>query len=94
MDKWGIWRQGHTKLRDDYDIQTYHCDAYASWQKGGVENVNGLIRQYVPKGVDISNFTDEQIYDIQERLNNRPRKSLNYLSPNQILAQITGEVVQ
>ena len=84
----------HTKLRDDYNIQTYHCDAYASWQKGGVENLNGLIRQYVPKGVDISNFTDEQIYDIQERLNNRPRKSLNYLSPNQVLAQITGEVGQ
>jgi len=84
----------HTKLRDDYGIQTYHCDAYASWQKGGVENLNGLIRQYVPKGVDIFNFTDEQIYYIQERLNNRPRKSLNYLSPNQLLAQITGEVVQ
>lgn len=80
----------HTKLRDDYDIQTYHCDAYASWQKGGVENINGLIRQYVPKGTDISNFTDEQIYGIQERLNNRPRKSLNYLSPNQVIAQIIG----
>lgn len=84
----------HTKLRDDYNIQTYHCDAYASWQKGGVENLNGLIRQYIPKGKDISNFTDEQIYDIQERLNNRPRKSLNYLSPNQVLARITGEVGQ
>lgn len=82
----------HIKLRDDYGIETYHCDAYASWQKGGVENLNGLIRQYVPKGKDIANFTDQQIYDIQERLNNRPRKSLNYLSPNQILAQITGEV--
>lgn len=74
----------HIKLRDDYGIKTYHCDAYASWQKGGVENLNGLIRQYIPKGKDIANFTDKEIYDIQEKLNNRPRKSLNYLSPNQV----------
>lgn len=75
----------HMNLKKDFGIQTYFCDAYASWQKGGVENVNGLVRQYIPKGSDISVLTDKQIYDIQERLNNRPRKSLNYLSPNQAL---------
>ncbi|MBU1922126.1 IS30 family transposase, partial [Patescibacteria group bacterium] len=66
------------------------CDAYASWQKGGVENINGLIRQYIPKGTDISNLTENYIYSIQEKLNNRPRKSLNYLSPNQVLAREVG----
>lgn len=80
----------HTHLRDDYGLQTFFCDAYASWQKGGVENLNGLIRQYIPKNTDISQLTDRQIYDIQEALNNRPRKSLNYLTPNQALAREVG----
>lgn len=80
----------HTNLKKDYGLQTFFCDAYASWQKGGVENLNGLIRQYIPKGTDISKLTDRQIYDIQERLNNRPRKSLNFLTPNQALAREVG----
>lgn len=80
----------HTSLRDDYAIQTFFCDAYASWQKGGVENLNGLVRQYIPKGADISQLTDHDIYVIQESLNNRPRKSLNYLTPNQALAREVG----
>lgn len=80
----------HENLKVDYDVETFFCDAYASWQKGGVENLNGLIRQYIPKGFDISKLTDKQIYDIQERLNNRPRKSLNYLTPNQALAMEVG----
>jgi len=80
----------HSKLKNDYDLETYFCDAFASWQKGGVENINGLIRQYVPKGSDISLMTDQQIYDIQEILNNRPRKLLNYLSPNQVLTSKWG----
>ena len=75
----------HMNLKKDFGIETYFCDVYASWQKGGVENMNGLVRQYIPKGSDISLLTDKQIHDIQERLNNRPRKSLHYLSPNQAL---------
>jgi len=80
----------HTKLRDDYGIETYFCDAYASWQKGGVENINGLIRQYIPKKKDLSELTDQNIYEIQEKLNNRPRKQLNYLTPNEVLAMVMG----
>lgn len=78
----------HIKLREDYNIKTYHCDPYASWQKGGVENINGLLRQYLPKHADFSKLTDEDVYNIQEKLNNRPRKSLNYLTPNQVIAQV------
>lgn len=81
---------GHTMIRDDYGIATYFCDAYASWQKGGVENINGLIRQYIPKDADLSQMTDEDMYAIQERLNNRPRKGLNYLTPNQVIAREVG----
>lgn len=67
----------------ELNIPTYFCDPYSSWQKGGVENMNGLIRQYLPRSTDLSTLTRKQIYDIQERLNNRPRKSLNYKTPNQ-----------
>lgn len=78
----------HWKLRHDYDIDTYHCDPYSSWQKGGVENLNGLIRQYLPRGTDLSNISHDQIYAIQEKLNNRPRKSLKFKSPNERYAEL------
>lgn len=80
----------HMDIRDDFNIQTYFCDAYASWQKGGVENINGLIRQYIPKNADLSKMSDEDIYAIQEQLNNRPRKGLNYLTPNEVIAMEVG----
>ena len=79
----------HYKLRLDYGIDTYHCDAYSSWQKGGVENLNGLIRQYLPRGTDLSQISHAQIYAIQEKLNNRPRKGLGYKTPNQCLEELT-----
>lgn len=75
----------HLKLRNEFDIATYFCDSYSSWQKGGVENINGLIREYLPKKTDLSKLTDREIYKIQEKLNNRPRKSLGYLTPNEVI---------
>ncbi|MFH1326327.1 MAG: IS30 family transposase [Candidatus Falkowbacteria bacterium] len=75
----------HLRLRDEFSIQTYFCDSYSSWQKGGVENINGLIREYLPKKTDLSKLTDRDIYKIQEKLNNRPRKSLGYLTPNEVI---------
>ncbi len=83
----GCETAAHYVLRYEYDIDTFHCDSYASWQKGGVENINGLIRQYIPKGAKISDYTDEQIRQIENKLNNRPRKSHNYKTPNQVLAE-------
>ena len=80
----------HVRLRDDYGLQTYFCDAYASWQKGGVENINGLIRQYVPKQARLDVMTAADIYAIQEQLNNRPRKNLHYLTPNEVIARGVG----
>ena len=80
----------HVRLRGDYNIETYFCDAYASWQKGGVENMNGLIRQYIPKSANLSRLTGDELYAIQERINNRPRKNLNYLTPNEVIASLVG----
>ncbi len=76
----------HTEIRDTYKIETYFCDPYCSWQKGLVEQINGLIRQYLPRNINMNNITQNQIYEIQERLNNRPRKTLKYKTPNQVYA--------
>jgi len=73
----------HTEIKRDYDVQTYFCRQYASWQKGPVENINKPIGQYLPRKTDMSKPTQDKIHEIQEKLNNRPRKSLNFLPPNQ-----------
>lgn len=76
----------HLKTLDDFGVLTYFCDAYASWQKGGIENLNKLIRQYLPKKCDFAKITNQDILEIQEKLNNRPRKSNQYLTPNEVYA--------
>ena len=92
---WDNGKEGvcHTKIRDGYNIETYFCDPYASWQKGGVENLNGLIREYLPRETNMATITDEDIYRIQEKFNNRPRKKLGYLTPNKALAAITNQLI-
>ncbi len=76
----------HTTIRDVFNLETYFCAPYAAWQKGGVENAIGLIRRYLPKTTDLATISDEEIHTIQEKLNNRPRKKLNYLTPNEALS--------
>ena len=78
----------HNIIAQEYKIETYFCKPYSPWQKGSVENIIGLIRQYLPKGSDISDLTCNDLYAIQEHLNNRPRKSLQYQTPNEIFKQI------
>lgn len=80
----------HVRLRRDYDLDTYFCDPDASWQKGGVENLNGLIRQYFPRATDLATITDETVHAIQEMLNNRPRKKLQWKTPNEIINEQSG----
>lgn len=84
----GTENMKHVDIKKDYGVETYFCDPYASWQKGGVENANKLIRQYLPRKTDMNKLTDKDIYDIQEKLNNRPRRCLNYLSPNEIINKV------
>lgn len=78
----------HLEIRKEYDIEAYFCDPYKSWQKGGVENANKLIRRYLPRNTDLSKLTDRDIYEIQEKINNRPRKCLNYLSSNEVINKV------
>ncbi|MGL5920813.1 MAG: IS30 family transposase, partial [Bacteroidales bacterium] len=61
----------------------YFAHPYHSWERGANENTNGLIRQFFPKGSDIECISEDRIKIIQDRLNDRPRKRLGYLSPNE-----------
>jgi len=84
----------HATLRHDYGVETLFCDPYSSWQKGSVENVNRIIRRYLPRSLDLTTVTDQRIYDIQERINDTPRKILNYRTPNEAFAEDDGRVVR
>jgi IS30 family transposase len=72
---------GHQEIHPLLSDKTYFCDAYASWQKGGVENTNGIIRRDVPKGSHAEDYTEEDISLIINHINNTPRKSIGFLTP-------------
>lgn len=73
------------KLHKNIGIKTYFCDAYASWQKPGIENANKLIRRHIPKGSNISEFSHQYISWIVRRYNNMPRKKLGWMIPNEVM---------
>ncbi len=83
----------HAKLRQKYNIKTYHCDPCSAWQKGAVENTNGLIRQYIPKRADTKKISQKYIKFVQGKLNQRPRKSLNYLTPEEVMDTVLKQRV-
>jgi IS30 family transposase len=68
----------HTPLRSLLAYGTYFCDAYASWQKGEVENTNGRLRRCLPRGIDLNDLYDQDCQDIALTLNTTPRKYLAY----------------
>jgi transposase, IS30 family len=66
-------------------VSAYFCDSYSSWQKGGVENLNKMIRRFIPKGVDLDEYSDDDIRKILKIINGKPRKSLGYATPTEIM---------
>lgn len=74
----------HQAIAQSLNASFFFCHPYASWERGLNENTNGLLRQYFPKKSRWGNITHNQVAKVQERLNNRPRKSLGYLTPNEI----------
>jgi IS30 family transposase len=80
----GLENAEHELMAKELNLQTYFCNPYHSWEKGGVENGIGLVRRYFPKKTDFSLITYREINLIEKRLNNRPRKSLGFLTPLEV----------
>lgn len=77
----------HKTLAELLKVKIYFCHPYHSWEKGGVENLNGFIRRYIPKGSDLSRYNKKEIKLIEERCNARFLKCLNYFTPAEMLAR-------
>jgi transposase, IS30 family len=91
------WDQGtemaqHNRLKIDAGIQVYFCDPRSPWQRGTNENTNGLLRQYFPKGTDLSIYDADEISAVAAALNARPRKTLRWKTPAEALDQLLSQV--
>ena len=87
------WDQGkemaeHARISIDAGIDIYFCDPHSPWQRGSNENTNGLLRQYFPKGTDLSLHSAEYLAEVAAELNNRPRKRFDFDSPAQVLDRL------
>jgi IS30 family transposase len=84
----------HARLKTMCAMTTWFCDAYASWQKGGVENANGRLRRWLPRQIDIDKVSDDEIQDIILTANLTPRKCLGFKTPFQAILKELGKDVQ
>lgn len=87
------WDQGHemaahARISIDAGVEIYFCDPHSPWQRGSNENTNGLLRQYFPKGTDLSVYPAAYLDEVAVELNNRPRKRFNWDSPAEVLDRL------
>ena len=73
----------HDRVNRELNMKSFFCNPYSSWEKGTVENINGLIRRFFPKKTDFDKITEEEIQQVEDWINNRPMKILGYKSPNE-----------
>jgi len=87
------WDQGHemaahARISIDAGVDIYFCDPHSPWQRGSNENTNGLLRQYFPKGTDLSVHSADHLDEVAIELNNRPRKRFDWDSPAKVLERL------
>jgi transposase, IS30 family len=87
----GTEMANHADLTSRTGLDVYFADPYSPWQRGSNENINGLLREYLPKGTDLSVHTADDLAAIANELNDRPRKRLGYLTPTEVLANLQAK---
>ena len=78
----------HEEIAKELEIDYYFAHPYASYERGSIENLNGLIRQYIPKGTVFDDIDQTYVKQIEEKLNSRPRKILNFLTPQEFYEKL------
>ena len=78
----------HAAFTVDTGVAVYFCDPHSPWQRPSNENTNGLLRQYMPKGTDLSKYSEADLDAIAASLNDRPRKRLEFMKPSEKFAEL------
>jgi IS30 family transposase len=83
----GLEMSEHAQFTIDTGVQVYFCDPRSPWQRGSNENTNGLLRQYFPKRTSMAGYSQADLDEVAARLNSRPRQTLGFMTPSQVLAR-------
>lgn len=83
----------HESVNKSLNTKSYFCTPYSAWEKGTVENINGLIRRFFPKKTDFDFISDAELQYVEDWINNRPMKVLNFMTPNEKFTELTGVAI-